>query len=253
MIRLGINLDHIATVRQARGESYPDPVQAAILAELGGAANITCHLREDRRHIQDHDVRRLKESTQLPLNFEMAATPAMLEFALKIRPHAVTLVPEKREELTTEGGLAVHKQFANLQQTTAALTAAGIVVSLFIEAEAEAIAASQEVGAAAVEFHTGPFCRAMAQAQRTREQWALVTPLQEAAEQAHKRGLQVHLGHGLNYQNAYWLQAIPYAEEANIGHAVIAQALFVGLEKAVAQMWALLNQPAYYPKKELNY
>jgi len=248
MTRLGVNIDHVATVRQARGERYPDPVHAAPFAELGGADNITCHLREDRRHIQDRDVRLLRETISVPLNFEMAATAEMVQIALALKPHSVTLVPEKREERTTEGGLDLAAQQRPLTEATARLADAGFVVSLFVEPDTRAIELSRIIGAQAVEFHTGRFCHEIATARTTREQLALVEPLARAAAEAHAAGLQAHFGHGLNYQNAQWLQLVPHAEEANIGHAIIARALFVGLEAAVREMKALLNDPAFRPR-----
>lgn len=248
MIRLGVNLDHVATVRNARGEAYPNPVQAALLAELGGADNITCHLREDRRHIRDRDVELLKETINIPLNFEMAATDEMVEIAEKIRPHAVTLVPERRQELTTEGGLSLEQADRELAKKIDRLKKANIMVSLFIEADGDMIRRSQELGAQAIEIHTGNFCRQMAEARSTSEQWSLVKPFINAAELAHDCGLQVHFGHGLHYNNAYWLQVIPYCEEANIGHAIISRAIFVGLEQAVREMKTLLNDKSFQPK-----
>lgn len=247
MIRLGVNIDHVATVRNARGERYPSPVQAAHLAELGGADNITCHLREDRRHIRDRDVELLKETINLPLNFEMAATDEMVAFATRIQPHAVTLVPEKREELTTEGGLNLKARPDELKETIERLRQAGIMVSLFIEADDEMLRLAAEMGARAIEIHTGQFCHQMDEARSSEAQWALIRPFQKAARLGHELGLQVHFGHGLHYQNAYWLQAIPYCEEANIGHALIARAIYVGLPTAVREMKDLLNAPRFRP------
>lgn len=247
MIRLGINVDHVATVRQARGEPYPDPVQAAVLCELGGADNITCHLREDRRHVQDRDAELLKRTIKIPLNFEMAATPFMLDFAVKLKPHAVTLVPEKREELTTEGGLDVVRHEEALKAATATLAKHGILVSLFIEPDDKAVQATRRIGAGAVEFHTGGFCHQVDQAATTKAKLEHVYRLRRAAESAQAEGLQAHFGHGLNYGNAQWLQLVPMAEEANIGHAVIARAIFVGLERAVREMKSLLNDPVHRP------
>jgi len=247
MIRLGVNIDHVATLRQARGERYPDPVQAAVLAELGGADNITCHLREDRRHIQDRDVYALKETIQIPLNFEMAATEAMLQIALKLAPDAVTLVPEKREERTTEGGLNLKGQREVLTATTRRLNDAGILVSLFIEPSLADIELSLQIGAGAVEFHTGRFCHEIALAKTTLLKKRLVDDLQQAASAAHQVGLQAHFGHGLNYTNSSWLQHVARAEEANIGHAIVARALFVGLQYAVAEMKSLLNESCHRP------
>jgi pyridoxine 5-phosphate synthase len=248
MIRLGVNIDHVATVRQARGERYPDPVQAAVMAELGGADNITCHLREDRRHIQDRDATLLKETIGVPLNFEMAATGPMIAFALKLAPHAVTLVPEKREERTTEGGLDLTGPgAAGLGEAVKRLSGAGLLVSLFIEPELAAVERSQKLGAGAVEFHTGRFCREIGAARTTAAQKDLVGGLARAAAAAHSAGMQAHFGHGLSYTNAHWLQLVPHAEEANIGHAIVARALFTGLTAAVAEMKALLNDPAGRP------
>ncbi len=246
-MRLGVNIDHGATVRNARGESYPSPVQAAAMAELGGADNITCHLREDRRHIRDADVRLLRDTIQIPLNFEIAATEEMIQYALQIVPHAVTLVPEKRHELTTEGGLDMNDGVKSLERDIKRLRDKGILVSLFIEADPKAIAASAKIGAQAVEFHTGHWCGKMHQARTTQEAWELIKPMQEAAEEAHRAGLQVHIGHGLNYANAQWMQLLPHCEEANIGHAIISRALFVGLPQAVREMKELICNPIHKP------
>lgn len=247
MIRLGVNIDHVATVRQARGELYPDPVQAAVLCELGGADNITCHLREDRRHIQDHDVLRLKDSIKIPLNFEIAATAAMIEFAQKVAPHAVTLVPEKREERTTEGGLDVKSAINHLKPKIEMLRDSGILVSLFIEPDADAIKLSADLGAHAVEFHTGSWCHRMNATRLSRDQFALAAELDRAATVAKLHGLQAHFGHGLNYANAMWLQHVQDAEEANIGHAIISRAIFTGLTEAVRTMKGLLNDSQLKP------
>ena len=247
MIRLGVNIDHVATLRNARGETYPNPVQAALLAEMGGADNITCHLREDRRHIKDKDLFLLKDTINIPLNFEMAATDEMVDIALKLKPHAVTLVPEKREELTTEGGLDMEAHKADLKAKVDKLSDTGSMVSMFIEANKIDIELSKEVGAKAVEFHTGHYCQSMLNAKTTKEQWDLIKPFHDAANLAHELGLQVHFGHGLNYNNAFWMQTIPYIEEANIGHSIISKALYVGLEPAVREMKELLNNPKFKP------
>ena len=249
MIRLGVNIDHIATVRNARGETYPDPVQLAILAELGGAANITCHLREDRRHIKDRDVELLRQSIKVPMNFEIAATDEMVGIACQIKPHAVTLVPEKRQELTTEGGLGSQLYDRSLEKYVAQLKDCGIVVSLFIEPEIGSVHAAAKLGVQAVEFHTGKFCHALHHALTTKSQWALVRELHPPAIAAYKAGIQVHVGHGLHYQNAHWMQTIPYLEEANIGHAIIGRALAIGLKEAVNEMWCLLNDSRHKPKE----
>ena len=222
-------------------------MQAAVLAELGGADNITAHLREDRRHIQDRDIFALKDLIKVPLNFEMGATEEMLAIALKVKPHAVTLVPEKREELTTEGGLDVAKYSADLKPKIARLTDAGIVVALFIEPDLRAIEISAGLGATAVEIHTGKFCKEIDAAGTTTARRDITSRLDKAAIHAHEAGLQVHFGHGLHYGNASWLQHIGHAEEANIGHAVIGRALFVGLKEAVSEMKALLNNPNLKP------
>jgi pyridoxine 5-phosphate synthase len=248
MIRLGVNVDHVATVRQARGEAYPDPVQAAVMAELGGADNITAHLRGDRRHMQDRDIPLLKKTIGVPLNFEIGATAEMIAIALEVKPHAVTLVPEKREERTTEGGLDLSKPSKELADAVKTLTKAGILVSLFVEPDKAAVEASAKLGAHAVEFHTGRFCHEMEAARFTKDQYALVKPLAAVAKATRKAGMQAHFGHGLNYANAHWLQLVEDAEEANIGHAIIARALFVGLTAAVAEMKRLLNDPAARPR-----
>jgi pyridoxine 5-phosphate synthase len=247
MIRLGVNIDHVATVRQARGEPYPDPVQAVVMAELGGADNITCHLREDRRHIQDRDVYLLKETIKIPLNFEMAASKEMLAIAKKVAPHAVTLVPEKREERTTEGGLDLKRNFKDLDRSVKALQDSGILVSLFVEPTPAAVEASAKLGAEAVEFHTGKFCHQIDKAATTVAKLKELQVLIKASECAHAAGIQSHFGHGLHYSNAQWLQLVPYAEEANIGHAIVARALFCGLTEAVRNMRDLLNDARFKP------
>lgn len=247
MIRLGVNIDHVATVRQARGEPYPDPVQAAVMAELGGADNITAHLREDRRHIQDRDIWALKETIKVPLNFEMACTKEMLSIAKKLKPHAVTLVPEKREERTTEGGLDLKRSQKLLAAAVDELQGVGILVSLFIEPTVFAVEMSAKIGAKAVEFHTGHFCHEIDKKITTAEKIEVVDKLCRASISAHEVGLQSHFGHGLHYGNASWLQVVPFAEEANIGHAIIGRAIFCGLEKAVRDMKNLLNDPRLCP------
>lgn len=247
MIRLGVNVDHVATVRQARGETYPSPVQAAVLCETGGADNITCHLREDRRHINDQDATLLKATINIPLNFEMACTNEMLAFARKLRPHAVTLVPEKREERTTEGGLNLSANFNLIKNQVEALQGEGILVSLFIEPDREAVELTKKTGAKAVEFHTGRFCKQIDHATSTADRLKAVQVLRTASVSAHEAGLQSHFGHGLHYGNANWLQLVDHAEEANIGHAIVARAIFCGLEKAVTEMKSLLNDPRHRP------
>ena len=230
-MRLGVNLDHIATLRQARGTAYPDPVQASTLAVMGGADQITVHLREDRRHIQDRDVYLLKQVLEIPLNLEIAATDEMIGIALEVMPHIVTLVPEKREELTTEGGLDVLGQNENLNHAIKRLKTAGIKVSLFVEAQEQHIEASKKLEADTVELHTGTYCDAPA-AQQPKE----LRRLEHAATYAHQLGLEVVAGHGLHLRNVGPIAAIPEIVELNIGHAIIAHASFVGLQEAVSEM-----------------
>lgn len=238
-LRLGINIDHVATVRNARGGFHPDPFRAAELAAHAGADGITTHLREDRRHIIDSDVQRIREKIDLPLNLEMAATEEMLAIALKTRPHAVCLVPEKREERTTEGGLNVTGAAAtHLAPLIGRLTDAGIRVSLFVEPEHTALEAAQTLKAPVVELHTGAYCSAPAGAQRQRELARLV----EAARIAHDLGLECHAGHGLDYDTVGPVAAISSIVELNIGHFIMGEALFVGLEAAIAGMRARMDQ-----------
>ena len=235
-MRLGVNIDHVATLRNARGEHYPDPLQAALLAESAGADNITCHLREDRRHIKDDDVRRLRANINMPLNFEIAVTDEMLDIALEITPQEVTLVPEGRQELTTESGLNVFDD--RLKRAVSRLQDRGIVVVLFVEPTCQAIQDATKSGAQAVEFHTGEVCQ-----QLTGEgnKATILAPLHEAARFAQTQGLAVHLGHGINYQTAGYFRDVPHAVEANVGHSIIAEAVFVGLHEAVARMKKLLS------------
>ena len=246
-IRLGVNVDHVATVRNARGECYPSPVQAAAFAELGGADNITCHLREDRRHIVDRDVFALKDTISLPLNFEMAATSEMVAIAEKVLPFAVTLVPEKREELTTEGGLLLKPHFDKLERMVGQLKEKGILVSLFLDPNKKDMELAKKLGADAVEIHTGDFCESFKKPHKEEDVLKWLTPFKEAASLAHELSLSVHVGHGLNYQNAHYMQAIPFCEEANIGHAIVARSMQVGLSKAVETMKDLLNDDKYAP------
>ncbi len=235
-IRLGVNVDHIATIRQARGTRYPEPVLAASLAELAGADQITIHLREDRRHIQERDLRLMRQTVQVPLNLEMAATEEMVGFALQYQPDTVTLVPEKREEQTTEGGLDVAGQLTSLGPVVQQLKEAGIVVSMFIDPDGDQVRASSGVGATVVELHTGDFCDAPTQAIADRQ----LDRLCAAARDAHEIGLVVAAGHGIDYQNVRQVVQMPHLEELNIGHSIIARALFVGLERAVAEMARLM-------------
>ncbi|WP_303721379.1 pyridoxine 5'-phosphate synthase [Malonomonas rubra] len=237
MAKLGVNVDHIATIRQARGVSEPDPVAAALLAELAGANGITVHLREDRRHIQDRDVEILRKTVQTRLNLEMALTDEMIAFALKVLPDAVTLVPEGRHELTTEGGLDVNMLRTTLTQKIILLKQAGIVVSLFIEPDLEQIKASHKVGADYIEIHTGTYCEMRSEKSR-REQ---LQRIELAISAARKLGLGVNAGHGLNYQNVGPVVALKGIEEFNIGHSIVSRASLVGMDRAVREMLALLN------------
>jgi pyridoxine 5-phosphate synthase len=232
--RLGINVDHVATVRQARRIEIPDPVEAALLAEKGGADGITVHLREDRRHIQERDVERMREKLATKLNLEMAVIPEMLEFAERIRPDDVCLVPERREELTTEGGLNVIAHRDRVKETVDRLQAAGIHVNLFIDPEKQQIEVSREIGAHGVEIHTGRYCDAAGDCKRELQE------VKRAASLAHGLGLEVHGGHGLNYDNVIPIVAIPEIVELNIGHSIIARAILVGMERAVMEMKNLL-------------
>ena len=230
-LRLGINIDHVATVRNARGGDNPDPVRAARLAQEAGADGITAHLREDRRHIRDEDIAALKQHLTIPLNLEMAATDEMLAIALKHRPHAVCIVPEKREERTTEGGIDCITGFARLQPVVAALKGAGIRVSLFIEPDRKQIDAAHNLGAPVIELHTGAYAHATGDA-RTH----MLKHIINGAEFGADLGLEIHAGHGLTYDNVKPIAAIPHIVELNIGHFLIGEAIFVGLGNAMARM-----------------
>jgi pyridoxine 5-phosphate synthase len=236
VIYLGVNIDHVATLRQARGTSYPSPIQAALIAEAAGADLITLHLREDRRHIQDSDVEILRQRLQTRMNLEMAITEEMLAIATRVKPHDVCLVPERREELTTEGGLDVAGQFERVKHACTVLGQAGIRVSLFIAPDREQMRASSEAGAPVVEIHTGHF----ANQETGAAQHAEFARIQEAATYGQELGLQINAGHGLHYQNVQRIAAIPEMCELNIGHAIVAQALFVGWEVAVREMKQLM-------------
>ncbi|MAO68036.1 MULTISPECIES: pyridoxine 5'-phosphate synthase [Idiomarina] len=237
-LRLGVNIDHVATLRNARGVRYPDPVAAAGIAERAGADGITIHLREDRRHITDRDVAMLKQTLNVPMNLEMAVTEEMLDIAIKTKPTFSCLVPEKREELTTEGGLDVAGQLNSITQATQRLTAAGIQVSLFIDADREQIDAAKDAGAPIIELHTGQYAEAETEQEKTRE----LARLMEAAEYAHSIGLQVNAGHGLHYHNTLEVAQIPQMVELNIGHSIIARAVLDGLDKAVRDMREILDK-----------
>ncbi|ALJ37336.1 pyridoxine 5'-phosphate synthase [Azospirillum brasilense] len=236
-LRLGVNIDHVATVRNARGGRHPDPVRAAKLAAEAGADGITAHLREDRRHIIDSDIERLMAEIRLPLNLEMAATDEMLAIALRHKPHACCLVPEKRTEVTTEGGLDVAGQMDNLKRTVGDLGAAGIRVSLFIDPEPAQLDAAKALGAPVVELHTGAYCDAPAGAERAAELERIV----RAAAHAEAIGLECHAGHGLNYETVGAVAAIPTIVELNIGHFLIGEAIFVGLGNTLQRMRAVMK------------
>ena len=232
--RLYINIDHIATVRQARRGASPDPVAGAALCEAAGADGITAHLREDRRHIQDDDIERLATSVKTVFNLEMACTDEMLGIAERLEPHQVTLVPERREEITTEGGLDVSRDQQRLADGIARLSAAGIRTSLFIAPTLEAVADSHALGAAAIELHTGPYAHASSDP-------ATIRALRDAARRGEELGLAVHAGHGLTVENVGLVAAIPEIEELNIGHSVVGRAIFVGLAEAVRELRAAMD------------
>ncbi|AJI93975.1 pyridoxine 5'-phosphate synthase [Yersinia ruckeri] len=235
---LGVNIDHIATLRNARGTQYPDPVQAAFIAEQNGAEGITVHLREDRRHITDRDVRILRETIQTRMNLEMAVTDEMLAIACELKPHFCCLVPEKREEVTTEGGLDVAGQLDKMTFAVEQLTDAGILVSLFIDADKRQIDAAVAVGAPYIEIHTGAY--ADAQTNLTRQ--AELLRIANAASYAAEKGLKVNAGHGLTYHNVQPIAALPEIHELNIGHAIIGQAVMTGLAVAVSEMKMLMQE-----------
>jgi pyridoxine 5-phosphate synthase len=237
MILLGVNIDHVATLRQARGTHYPSPVEAALAAEAAGADYITLHLREDRRHIQDADVERIRARIATRMNLESALTPAMIAFALNVRPHDVCLVPERREEVTTEGGLDVAGNRDRVAQACRELKAAGIRVSLFIDPEREQIDAARDAGAPVIELHTGRYADAAAEARGGE-----LDKIRTAAAYAAGRGLHVNAGHGLNYDNVQPVARLPHVRELNIGHSIVARAVFTGLPAAVREMKALIGQ-----------
>jgi pyridoxine 5-phosphate synthase len=248
-MRLHINIDHVATVRQARRTDEPDPVRAAVLAELGGADGITVHLREDRRHIQDRDVDLLMRTVRTGVNLEIAAVPEMVEAALRLRPMAVTLVPERREEITTEGGLSLEEgaQRPRVRDVVERLREASVRTSLFIDAESAAIEAALEVRADAVELHTGAYAHRWAERREPGGDGRLsdeVGRIRRAAAQARALGLDVHAGHGLTYENVAHVAALPGIEELNIGHSVISRAVLVGMERAVREMKTLVASAA---------
>ncbi|HWA70187.1 MAG TPA: pyridoxine 5'-phosphate synthase [Rhizomicrobium sp.] len=237
MLRLGVNIDHVATVRNARGGDNPDPVRAALLAQAAGADGITAHLREDRRHIRDEDIVALTRGLNIPLNLEMAATDEMLAIALKAKPHAACIVPEKREERTTEGGIDCITHFSRLKPVVAALGDAGIRVSMFIEPDRKQIDAARNLGAPVVELHTGAYAHASGAAQEK-----LLKHIHNGAEFGADLGLEIHAGHGLTYDNVKPVAAIPHIRELNIGHFLIGEAIFIGLEKSIRQMRRLMDE-----------
>jgi len=239
-LRLGVNIDHVATVRNARGSSYPDPVRAAKLAEEAGADGITAHLREDRRHISDRDIERLVEVLEVPLNFEMAPTEEMQAIALRHRPHAVCIVPERRQELTTEGGLDVKRDENRLAGFIAPLRDAGCRVSIFVAADRAQIDAAHKIGAAVIELHTGAYCDAFLEG-RVQDAEEELGRLREMSAYAHGIGLEVHAGHGITYDTVQQIAAFPEVRELNIGHFLIGEAIFVGLAEAIGRMRALMD------------
>lgn len=236
-LRLGVNIDHVATLRNARGGMHPDPVRAAALVQAAGADGITLHLREDRRHIRDGDLEAIRDSVALPINLEMAATEEMLGIALRTKPHAACLVPERREEVTTEGGLNVRGGGNLLRETIAALNEADIRTSLFIDPDYDAVEAAKEFGAKVVELHTGAYAHAAEGETRHGE----LVRLQMAAAQAFELGMEVHAGHGLTFDNTRSVAAIEFLSELNIGHFLVGEALFVGLEEAISRMRMVMN------------
>jgi len=247
MIELGVNIDHVATLRQARRTYEPDPVWAAVEAHLGGADGITVHLREDRRHIQDEDVRRLRQLVHIKLNLEMAPTDEMVAIACELKPEMAMLVPEGREEITTEGGLDIAGQEARLKAVVARLAGAGIVTSVFIDAEARQIAAAARIGARVCEIHTGPYAHAFHAKGRDPESAAVVAELgriREAGSAVLAHGMRFNAGHALNYFNVQPVAALPGIRELHIGHAIVSRAVFAGLREAVRQMKALIREAA---------
>nr|WP_319249013.1 pyridoxine 5'-phosphate synthase [uncultured Celeribacter sp.] len=240
-LRLGMNIDHVATVRNARGSEYPDPIRAAKLAEEAGADGITAHLREDRRHITDADIERLVANLSVPLNFEMAATDEMQAIALRHKPHAVCIVPEKREERTTEGGLEVAREENRLAHFIAPLRETGCRVSLFVGADRPQIEAAHRIGAAVVELHTGAYCDLHAEG-RFAERDEELKRLTDMAQLAHELGLEVHAGHGLTYDTVAPIAALPEIVELNIGHFLIGEAIFRGIQPAIQEMRRLMDE-----------
>ena len=247
MIELGVNIDHVATIRQARRTYEPDPVWAAVEAHLGGADGITVHLREDRRHIQDADVRRLRELTHIKLNLEMAATDEMVEIAASLAPEMAMLVPEGRHEITTEGGLDIASQEARLREVVARLAGAGIVTSVFIDAEAPQIEAAARIGARVCEIHTGPYAHAFHQQGRDAESAAVrheLARIRRAGDLVRSLGMRFNAGHALNYVNVQPVAALQGIRELHIGHAIVSRSVFVGIREAVREMKRLMREEA---------
>ena len=251
MIELGVNIDHVATIRQARRTYEPDPVWGAVEAHLGGADGITVHLREDRRHIQDADVRRLRETTQIKLNLEMAATDEMVGIACALKPEMAMLVPEGRHEVTTEGGLDILAQEARLKTVISRLADAGILTSVFIDAEPAQIEAAARIGASVCEIHTGPYAHAFYEKGRDAEAPAFLTELDKlrsAGQAVRQLGMRFNAGHALNYYNVQPLARLAGIRELHIGHAIVSRAIFVGLREAVREMKALMREAANSPE-----
>ncbi len=236
-MKLGVNIDHVATLRQARGTVYPDPLDAAILCGRAGAHGITAHLREDRRHIQDDDIYRLRELQPLPLNLEMANVESIVQVALNVCPPEVCIVPEKRQELTTEGGLDVVRHYDSLKSTVECLGAAGIVVSLFVNADERTLDVCKKIGAPVVELHTGAYCDA-----EPNERPALLEQLIRVADHAHSLGLKINAGHGINLENMGGILCIPHLDTLNIGHSIICRSIFHGLDKAVKELLEAIQE-----------
>jgi len=236
MIRLGVNIDHVATIRNARGEEHPDPVKAAIVAQEAGADGITIHLREDRRHIRDNDLARLKKEITLPINLEIAATDEMLEIALKTKPNAVCIVPEKRQEITTEGGLDIIKGQKKLLPIIKKLKEQNIKISLFLDPNPSQIKKAADLGADIIEIHTGEFCR-----KKNQEKQGELDKIKNCLNLAHSLNLECHAGHGLDYDNAAIIAKLPHIKELNIGHFLIGEAIFYGLENVIQKMKSIID------------
>ena len=236
--RLGVNIDHVATIRNARGETYPDPLKAALIAQKSGANSVTIHLREDRRHIRDHDLKKIKKRIKIPLNLEMAPTKEMLKIAIKNKPNFVCIVPEKRSEITTEGGLNVKKHSKVLKKIISSLKRKKIRVSLFIEPNIQEVKLSKLLGAACIELHTGSFCNLFNKGYKSNKKFLNI---KRAADYGKKIGLEVHAGHGLTYQSTKYISKINNISEFNIGHFVIAESIFIGLNNTIKKFKKIIN------------